>query len=66
VHHRHFHFPDDREVVLDQQIVVAVNAATNRIFYRQHAVTGWPMFDRRKHVLEALARHERGVRAHQP
>ena len=54
--------------VLEQQIVVAVNAAADRVLDRQHAVAGRPGLDRGEDLLEAPARQQLrlGARATAP
>ena len=49
---------DDRQLVLQQQIVVLVNGATNRVLDRQNAVGRLALLDRREDRLEALSRQE--------
>ena len=46
----------NRQLVRDQQVVVAMNTAPNRVLNRQNPVVGLPALDGGKHVLEALAR----------
>ena len=63
---RQLDLADDRQVVLEEQIEVAVDAAPDRVLDRQHAVVGRPRVDRVEDVLEAAARHELGVGIHLP
>jgi hypothetical protein len=48
-------FAGDRQVVLDQQVVVAVDGAADRVLERQHAVRDALLGHRGKHVVERLA-----------
>jgi hypothetical protein len=64
--HRHLDLPDDRQVMLEQQIEVAVDAAADRVLDRQHAVVGRAAVDGGEHILEALAGLELSFRIHQP
>ena len=66
VHDRYFDLTHDRQVVLDEEIVVTVNAPADRVLDRQDPVRGRSVLDGVKHILEALARHERRVPAHEP
>ena len=66
MHDRHLHLADDRQLVLDQQVVVAVDAAADRVLDRQHAIVRRSLLDRGKHVFEALAGNQLRVAAHQP
>ena len=47
---------DDRQVVLEQQVVVAVDAAADRVLDRQDAVRGPARRHGGEHVVERLAR----------
>ena len=62
VRHLQQHLGHDRQLVLEQQVVVAVDAAANRVLDRQNAVGCLAAFDGGKHLVEALARHSRRVR----
>ena len=66
VHDRQLHLADDREMMLDEQVVVAVDAAANRVLDRQDAVAGGPGVDGAEDLLEAPARDQLGVGVHQP
>ena len=61
VHNRYFELPDNRDLVLEQQVEVAMDAAADRVFDRQHAVVDGATVDRGKHVLEASTGHQDGV-----
>ena len=52
---------DDRQVVVDEQVVVAVNAAADGVLHRQDAVGGAAVRDGGEDFLEAGA-GEDGVR----
>ena len=58
VHDRQLDLADDRQLVLEEQVVVAVDAAADRVLDRQHAV-GRPCrpATRVEHLFEAPARH---------
>ena len=56
----------NRQLVRHQQVVVAMNAAANRVLNRQDPVMGLPALDGGKHVLEALARQELRIRGDTP
>jgi len=66
VYDRHFHLADDRQVVLHQQVVVAMDAAADRVLDWQHAVMRGPLLDSGKHLFEAFTWDERRVAADQP
>ena len=53
-----FHLAHDREVVLHQQVVIAVDAAADGVLDRQDPVRGPPAGDRREHVVEGFAGDE--------
>ena len=55
MHDRHLDLADDRQLVLEQQIEVAVDAAADRVLDRQHAVGDPVGFDGVEDILEALA-----------
>ena len=63
VRHLQQHLGHDRQLVLQQQIVVAVDAAADRVLDRQDAVRGFAVVDGGKHVLEVGARNCLRVRA---
>jgi hypothetical protein len=63
VHDRQFHLADDRQVVLEQQVVVAVDAAADRVLDGQDAVRDAPARNRGEHFVEAVERDRFGVRA---
>ena len=60
--HLELHFPDDRQLVLDQQVVIAVDAPADGILHRHNAAGGAAPGDGAEHVLEAPARNRVGVR----
>ena len=66
VHNRQFDFADNRELMLEQQVVVAMDAAADRIFDRKDAVAGGPRVDGAEDFFEAAAGHEVGARVHAP
>ena len=53
----------DREVVIEQEVVVAVDRAADRVLERNHAMRRAPLRDRVEDVLEALAGQGLGLRA---
>ena len=57
------HFGHHRQLVLEQQVVVAVNAAADRILDGQDPVRGFAGLHLDEHLVEAHARDRRGVRA---
>src|SRR5688572_27173978 len=62
-------FGHDRQVVLEQQIVVAMDAAADRVLDGQQAMRRPSLTDRSEHVLELLARdgldpRPRALRSH--
>ena len=66
VHHRQFDLGDERQIVREQQVVVAVDAAADRVLERQDAVRHAARGHRVEDVLEAAAGDERRVVAHAP
>ena len=61
VDHRQLRLRDDRRIVLEHQVVVAMNAAADRVLHRQQPVRRLP----RRHgedVLEAIERDRLRVR----
>ena len=59
VMHRQLDLARDLELVLHQQVVVAVNRPADGVLDRQHAAGRALLFDREKDVLERRAGHER-------
>ena len=55
VDHRQLDLADDRQVVLEQQVVVAVDAAADRVLDRQDAVGRGAGLDGVEHLVEAAA-----------
>src|SRR5712672_3518345 len=64
--YRHFELAHDREVVLEEQVEIAVNAAANRVFDRQHPEINLVVVDRREDILKALTGHQMSVRSDLP
>ena len=60
------HLRHDRQLVLDEQVVVAVDAAADRVLERQAAVRRLARGDGVEGLLEAAARHQRRVVRHAP
>jgi len=60
--HRDLHFTDDRQLVLDEQIVVPMDASPDRVLHRQDPPGRASLGDRREHVFKAAARHHNGLR----
>ena len=60
--HGELHFPDDRQLVLDEQVVVPMDASPDRVLHRQDPSGRASLGHRREHVLKAAARHHRGLR----
>ena len=60
---RQLDFADDRQVVLDEQVVIAMNAAANRVLDRQDPVRRPSRRHRPEHVVERLAGNDVGVAA---
>ena len=58
---RQFDLADDLELVLEQEVVVAVNGAADRVLDWQDAEGGLAALDRVEDVLEAGTGQERGV-----
>src|SRR5262249_4182639 len=52
---------DDRQLVLHEEVVVAMDAPPDRVFDRQDAVRRRPGVHGRKDFLEAVARNQLGV-----
>ena len=63
---RELDLANDRQVVLHEQIEIAVDAPADRVLDRQDAVAGRPALDRVEDILEAAARDQLGVGAHLP
>jgi hypothetical protein len=57
------HFAGDHELVIEEQVVVAMNGAANRVLERHHAVRGALLHHRLEHFIEALARHRFDLRS---
>jgi hypothetical protein len=57
------HFAGDHQFVLEQEVVVAMNGAADRIFERHDAVRCALLDDRFEDVVERLARHRLDLRA---
>ena len=55
------HLADDGEVVLEQQVVVAMDAAADGVLHGQHAVSGAALIHGLEDELEALAGEQVGV-----
>ena len=55
---RQLHLRDDGQLVREEQVVVAMDAAANRVFDRQDAVGRRAAVDGREDLVEAAARHE--------
>ena len=51
------------ELVIEQQVVVAVDGAADRVLERHHAVRGALLDDRFEHLVERLARQRLGLRS---
>ena len=49
------HLADDRQHVIDEQVVVAVDAAADGVLHRENAMRGAPLGDGREDVLEGGA-----------
>ena len=64
MHHRELDLGDDRQLVLQQQVVVAMDAAANRVLDRQHAVRRRTGVDGGEDFLEAMARNEVRLQVH--
>ena len=58
---RQFHLSDDRKVVLDQQVVIPVDAAADRVLDGQDPVRRPGGRNRLEHLVERLAREHVGV-----
>ena len=56
------HLADDRQLVLDEEVVVAVDAAADRVLHRENAVRRASRFDGLEDVLEGAARKRLGGR----
>jgi hypothetical protein len=57
VHDRQLGLGDDRQIVLEHQIVVAMDAAADRVLDRQQSVRRVSGGHGREHVFEPIARH---------
>ena len=57
-----FDFSDDRQLVLDEQVVVAVDAATDGVLHRHDSARHAPFRHGGKDVVKAAARDRLGVR----
>src|SRR6185436_1665090 len=57
------HFTGDRDLVIEQEIVVAVYGAADRVLERDDAVGRAPLGDRFEDFVEALARQRLGLRS---
>ena len=62
VHHGQVDLRHDRQLVLEQQVVVATNGAGNCVLDRHNPVRRLVALDRGKHLFEASARHRLGRR----
>jgi hypothetical protein len=58
MHDRQLDLALNGQLVRDKQVVVAMNAAPDRVLNRQDSVAGLPALDGRKDVLEAPAREK--------
>ena len=58
---RQLDFRDNRQVVLEEQIVVAVDAPANRVLDRQHAIGGGAGLDAVKDLFETAAGDQVGI-----
>src|SRR5215207_9325541 len=64
--YRQLDLTDDRQLVFNEQVVISMNAAANRVLHRQHAMAGASLADSREHLLEAAARQGVSVRRKPP
>src|SRR5262249_35821383 len=62
MNHGHLELPDNRQIVFEQQIEIAVNAAANGVLNREHAKIDGVVAHRSKHVFEALTGQHLTVR----
>jgi hypothetical protein len=62
MHDRQLDFGDDGQVVREQQVVVTMDAAADRVFDRYDAVSGRVGIDGLEHLFEGAARDQLRVR----
>jgi hypothetical protein len=59
--HAQLHLADDRQIVVHEQVVVAVDAAADGVLHRQDAVRGAPAGDGGEHLFETGAGEDVGA-----